>query len=255
MNNIPGTSEIWVLKDNSGVKRDCLVLNSTPDGYTMGWLLHSYSKGTENVLVKMVRGERYVDPRKLTYWHTSGFQTMVSQLKADEYIKIKSKAATLLGLGVQSKELETRCATAESNVASMGKKIAELMIERDLYKGLCEKALVGKPVEKAQPEEKQDESSTEKKLTKCERNKITQAQNRIKFLPKQAYIEVKRKTLKMSFVTIGLIIGYSAHAVGNWAKGNAPADWESLEKLFPGIEKEAEKWAETQKSEPNKKEE
>ena len=249
--NIPGTGEIWVLKDNSGVKRDCLVLNSAPDGYTMGWLLHSYSKGADNILVKMVRGERYVDPRKLSYWHTATFQTMVAQIKVDDYIRIKSKAATLLGLGVQSKELETRCATAEANVSSMGKKIAELTIERDLYKGLCEKALTDKPLITTATEqgEKQGEDPAEKKLARYERIKITRTKNREKYLPKQAYIEVKRKTLKMSFVTIGLIIGYSAHAVGDWAKGNAPADWEALEKLFPGIEVEADKWAKAQKKE------
>ena len=234
---IPCTAEIWVLEDGSGVKRDCLVLNSTPDGYTIGWLLHTYNKGTENLLVKTVRGERYIDPRKLTYWHTATFQTLVAQLKSNDYIKIKTKASQLLGMGVQSKELEERTALAEANIASMGKKILELTIERDAYKSICEKAVSAA----AQPPAPEPDAPKEAVDRKALREAKKQA-NIERYARKQSYIAVKLKSLHMTQTTLGLMIGISGNTISGWIKGVAPAKWHLLERVFPGIEQEAEAW-------------
>jgi hypothetical protein len=218
---------------------------STPDGYTSGWFLHSYKKHDENLLLMLpLKGERYIDPRKLSYWHTQNFVVRLCSVKTEDYMRVKTRAAIRLGLGSADDNFAQRVADLEDEVKKYRDKADLLQIERNLYKDLCEKTMVSRSDSKEEPAEESDDT-----LTKSERNKFTQAQNREKYLPKQAYIDVRRNKLKMTYVTVGLICGYSAHAIGNWAKGNAPADWEALEKAFPGIEKEADKWASEQKKE------
>lgn len=72
------------------------------------------------------------------------------------------------------------------------------------------------------------------------------ADNRKKYLPKQAYIGIKLKKYGITQTAIGKMLGYAGNTIAGWIKGEAPARWELLEHHFPGIEKEAEEWAEQQ---------
>lgn len=250
MSNTPATGEVWTLKDNNGAKRECLVLNSTGDGYTTGWYMHSYSKHTENILLKVpVKGERYIDPRKITYWHTNCFQSKLYDLKTDDYIRVKSRAAMMLGLGVQNEDLENRCALAEQNVASMGRRIETITAERDLLKSLCEKTMAARleEAEQSKPKPAIAEGQPTKKMTQAEYQRLCKERNKKKLLPKQAYIGVKLKSVRMSQVTCGMMIGVNGNTVCGWIHGSSKANWGKLETVFPGIEQEADRWAEKQK--------
>ena len=105
-----------------------------------------------------------------------------------------------------------------------------------------------KPAEelKAVEPEKTPQPEAPKTLTKVERNRLIVQENRNKYGLKQSYIAVKLKSVGMKQVTLDRLVGRSDGCVAHWVKGDSKAHWAVLERLFPGIEKEAEEWAKNQ---------
>lgn len=237
---VPRPGDVWTSRDPSGTIRDTLIVKRQTDGYVNILTLHSFVKNPNtNILVTTTRGERCVDPRKLSFIHTTSLNDFVCTIPEERLSYILRQSVKLIGLPHgDTTELEQQLSCTMKSVDSMSQKIKELSTERDLYKRLVECALANqRPVDAAEAV-----SDKPKQRTTAE----IKADNRKKYLPKQAYIGIKLKKYGITQTAIGKMLGYAGNTIAGWIKGEAPARWELLEHHFPGIEKEAEEWAEQQ---------
>lgn len=195
----------------------------------------------------------YCDPRKLSYKHTDTFTGQTRAISPEKLTEIRLLAAK--GIGVEPNDpsgLKERLKSALESVESMRKKIGELNIYKTIYEQFlkaCADAMQGKPVDAPKPHtepEKTPEPEVPKPLTKVERNRLIVQENQKKYGLKQSYIAVKLKSVGMKQVTLDRLIGRSDGCVSHWVRGDSKAHWAVLERIFPGIEKEAEEWAKNQ---------
>lgn len=252
----PKPGEIWTFTDNSTNTREALILSVFEDGYAEYILLHAFRKGTENVEVAGRGMVMYCDPRKLSYKHTDTFTGQTRAISPEKLTEIRLLAAK--GIGVEPNDpsgLKERLKSALESVESMRKKIGELNIYKTIYEQFlkaCADAMQGKPAEeptKSAEPEKTPEPEAPKTLTKIEQNRLKVQENRKKYGPKQSYIGVKLKTIGMPQVALDRLIGRSDGCVAHWVRGDSKAHWISIERIIPGIEKEAEEWAKNQEEE------
>lgn len=254
-NNIkPG--EIWTFTDASAQTREALILNVFEDGYAEYVLLHPFRKGPVRFEVMGMGGVMYCDPRKVSFKHTDTFTGMSRGISAEKLAEMRLKAAEGIGfMDAGGDGLLQQLKSSQASVASMGEKIKELTIYKTLYeqflKSVC-LAMQGQSKQEIAPE--QDSAKTHEPV-KAEDKPLTQLErNRMKYAQTQSYIAVKCKRVGMSLSTLDRLTGHikadgkgGTGAASHWAKGDSPAHWEELERIFPGLKAEAEAWAEKQK--------
>lgn len=254
--NNPMPGEIWTFTDNSMQSREALILAVYEDGYAEYCLLHAFKKGQFNVEVASRSGIMYCDPRKISYKHTDTFTGQTRAVSSEKLEEIRLLA--MKGIGVDPNDpsgLEDRLKNALASVDTMRKKIEELRIYKVIYEQFlkaCADAMQGKPVETVKKTDSVKEEvaappEEPKPMTRAEKHRIAVAANREKYGPKQSYISEKLKSVRMTKTTLDRLIGKSDGCVSHWVRGDAKANWEDLERIFPGIEKEAETWANKQK--------
>lgn len=246
----PKTGELWTMTDSTKTEREVLVLRSTADGYVTYLLAHGGQKGACNVDFMGRTGTVYVDPRKIVFTHTANLEDKIRTIPDSKMDKIRSiiRQHLLLPAAEETDDLKARLASAERSVIGMGERIKELTAQRDAYKDAMDRLIDKLPGHRLpQPEpEKAPEAETQTPLSKVERNRLIVQENRKKYGLRQSYIGVKLKSVGMNQVTLDRLIGRSDGCVAHWIRGDSKAHWASIERIFPGIEKEAEEWAKEQ---------
>lgn len=250
----PKPGEIWTFTDSQRAERELLVLAVTADGYVSYVLTHPTIKGACNVEIVGKDGECYVDPRKIVFTHTANLDERIREIPAAKMDKVRSvlRRHLLLPAPEETDTLRLRLDSAQRSVLIMSEKIKDLTAQRDDYKGLVDRLMdkltgqVASSEQTAPQPEETPQPEAPKTLTKVERNRLRVAENREKYARQQAYIGVKLKSIGMKQVTLDRLIGRSDGCVAHWVGGDSKAHWAVLERIFPGIEKEAEEWAKNQ---------
>lgn len=236
--NIPQPGEIWSFFDNRSIKRERLIMTQTPDGYVIGWMCHSWFKHQDNILLKIEQKvgtkDMYIDPRKITYWHTPNMVAKMSTIDTATLNKVKKACVDLLFPFMPVLEQDDE----------LSKKVMELTIERDVYRDIVKNLMGGEAHDETEtrPPQKVEEKTKSKARTKAQ----IAEDNKKKYLPKQAYIGVKLKAMKMSQTTLALMVGVTNTTISAWNAGIQPARWSKLDRVFPGIEAEANEWVKEQ---------
>ena len=248
----PKPGEIWTFTDASMQTREALIINTFEDGYALSVLLHPVRKGPVRYEVPGMGGIMYADPRKINIRHTDAFTGFSRGVTPEALAEFRTRAAEGIGfLSTEGDGLTQQLKASQASVSSMSEKIKELTIYKTIYEQFlkaCADAMLSKPAEelKAVEPEKTPQPEAPKTLTKVERNRLIVQENRKKYGPKQSYIGVKLKTTGISLSACDRLIGRSNGCVGHWVRGDSKAHWAVLERIFPGIEKEAEEWAKEQ---------
>ncbi len=248
----PKPGEIWTFTDASMQTREALIINTFEDGYALSVLLHPFRKGPVRYEVPGMGGIMYADPRKINIRHTDAFTGFSRGVTPEALAEFRTRAAEGIGfLSTEGDGLTQQLKASQASVASMSEKIKELTIYKTIYEQFlkaCADAMQRKPAEelKAVEPEKTPQPEAPKTLTKVERNRLIVQENRKKYGPKQSYIGVKLKTIGMPQVALDRLIGRSDGCVAHWVRGDSKAHWISIERIIPGIEKEAEEWAKRQ---------
>lgn len=232
--------------------REALIINTFEDGYALSVLLHPFRKGPVRYEVPGMGGIMYADPRKINIRHTDAFTGFSRGVTPEALAEFRTRAAEGIGfLSTEGDGLTQQLKASQASVASMSEKIKELTIYKTIYEQFlkaCADAMQRKPAEelKAVEPEKTPQPEAPKTLTKVERNRLIVQENQNKYGLKQSYIAVKLKSVGMKQVTLDRLIGRSDGCVAHWVRGDSKAHWISIERIFPGIEKEAEEWAKNQ---------
>lgn len=248
----PKPGEIWTFTDASMQTREALIINTFEDGYALSVLLHPFRKGPVRYEVPGMGGIMYADPRKINIRHTDAFTGFSRGVTPEALAEFRTRAAEGIGfLSTEGDGLTQQLKASQASVASMADKIKELTIYKTIYEQFlkaCADAMQRKPAEelKAVEPEKTPQPEAPKTLTKVERNRLIVQENRNKYGLKQSYIAVKLKSIGMKQVTLDRLIGRSDGCVAHWVRGDSKAHWISIERIIPGIEKEAEEWAKNQ---------
>lgn len=249
----PKAGEIWMYPyGNAGDTIPALIVStfeSAKDVYCLYMLAHRIRKDKNNINVTLTSGNAWVDPRKISFAHKDKFTCFEKSVPEDTMTIIRAAAVTALGadIGAQS-EVELRLANALSAVESMRIKITELTAQNDAYKSMVDKGLDALCARLGEPQQKmQVQQETKKSPSELDRER--RKANRSKYAATQGYINVKAAEMKMPLSTIDRLLGHTSKngsatgAVSHWARGDSPCKWEELERIFPGIRKEAEEWA------------
>ena len=248
----PKPGEIWTFTDASMQTREALIINTFEDGYALSVLLHPFRKGPVRYEVPGMGGIMYADPRKINIRHTDAFTGFSRGVTPEALAEFRTRAAEGIGfLSTEGDGLTQQLKASQASVASMSEKIKELTIYKTIYEQFlkaCADAMQRKPAEelKAVEPEKTPQPEAHKTLTKVERNRLIVQENQKKYGLKQSYIGVKLKTIGMPQVALDRLIGRSDGCVAHWVRGDSKAHWISIERIIPGIEKEAEEWAKNQ---------
>lgn len=254
----PKPGEIWTFTDASMQTREALIINTFEDGYALSVLLHPFRKGPVRYEVPGMGGIMYADPRKINIRHTDAFTGFSRGVTPEALAEFRTRAAEGIGfLSTEGDGLTQQLKASQASVASMADKIKELTIYKTIYEQFlkaCADAMQSKPAEEPKPhtepektpEPEVPEPEVPKPLTKVERNRLIVQENQKKYGLKQSYIAVKLKSVGMKQVTLDRLIGRSDGCVSHWVRGDSKAHWAVLERIFPGIEKEAEEWAKNQ---------
>lgn len=249
----PKPGEIWTFTDASMQTREALIINTFEDGYALSVLLHPFRKGPVRYEVPGMGGIMYADPRKINIRHTDAFTGFSRGVTPEALAEFRTRAAEGIGfLSTEGDGLTQQLKASQASVASMADKIKELTIYKTIYEQFlkaCADAMQPRPAEEPKPHTEPEETpqpEAPKTLTKVERNRLRVAENREKYARQQAYIGVKLKSIGMKQVTLDRLIGRSDGCVAHWVGGDSKAHWAVLERIFPGIEKEAEEWAKNQ---------
>lgn len=243
----PKAGELWMYEDSSKIEREVLVLRATADGYVSYLVCHPNKKGACNVDFMGRTGTVYVDPRKIVFTHTANLEEKIRAIPDSKMDKVRSiiRQHLLLPAAEETDDLKARLSAAERSVIGMSERIKELTAQRDAYKDTVDRLIDKLPGQTA-PEPEVPEPEVPKPLTKVERNRLIVQENRKKYGLKQSYIAVKLKTIGMPQVALDRLIGRSDGCVAHWVRGDSKAHWISIERIIPGIEKEAEEWAKNQ---------
>ena len=243
----PRPGELWIYEDSSKIEREVLVLRATADGYVSYLVCHPNKKGACNVDFMGRTGTVYVDPRKIVFTHTANLEEKIRAIPDSKMDKVRSiiRQHLLLPAAEETDDLKARLSAAERSVIGMSERIKELTAQRDAYKDTVDRLIDKLPGQTA-PEPEVPEPEVPKPLTKVERNRLIVQENQKKYGLKQSYIAVKLKSVGMKQVTLDRLIGRSDGCVSHWVRGDSKAHWAVLERIFPGIEKEAEEWAKNQ---------
>lgn len=249
----PKPGEIWTFTDASMQTREALIINTFEDGYALSVLLHPFRKGPVRYEVPGMGGIMYADPRKINIRHTDAFTGFSRGVTPEALAEFRTRAAEGIGfLSTEGDGLTQQLKASQASVASMADKIKELTIYKTIYEQFlkaCADAMQPRPAEEPKPHtepEKTPEPEVPKPLTKVERNRLIVQENQKKYGLKQSYIAVKLKSVGMKQVTLDRLIGRSDGCVSHWVRGDSKAHWAVLERIFPGIEQEAEEWAKNQ---------
>lgn len=249
----PKPGEIWTFTDASMQTREALIINTFEDGYALSVLLHPFRKGPVRYEVPGMGGIMYADPRKINIRHTDAFTGFSRGVTPEALAEFRTRAAEGIGfLSTEGDGLTQQLKASQASVASMADKIKELTIYKTIYEQFlkaCADAMQPRPAEEPKPHTEPEETpqpEAPKTLTKVERTRLRVAENREKYARQQAYIGVKLKSIGMKQVTLDRLIGRSDGCVAHWVGGDSKAHWAVLERIFPGIEKEAEEWAKNQ---------
>ena len=243
----PRPGELWIYEDSSKIEREVLVLRATADGYVSYLVCHPNKKGACNVDFMGRTGTVYVDPRKIVFTHTANLEEKIRAIPDSKMDKVRSiiRQHLLLPAAEETDDLKARLSAAERSVIGMSERIKELTAQRDAYKDTVDRRIDKLPGQTA-PEPEVPEPESAKPLSKIEQNRLKVQENRKKYGPKQSYIGVKLKTIGMPQVALDRLIGRSDGCVAHWVRGDSKAHWISIERIIPGIEKEAEEWAKNQ---------
>lgn len=247
----PKTGELWTMTDSTKTEREVLVLRSTADGYVTYLLAHGGQKGACNVDFMGRTGTVYVDPRKIVFTHTANLEEKIRAIPDSKMDKVRSiiRQHLLLPAAEETDDLKARLSAAERSVIGMSERIKELTAQRDAYKDAMDRLIDKLPgqVAPAEPEPpKEPDKPAMPKVGSPEYREMKKRENMARLLPKQAYIGVKIDRYKMSYAMAGRLLDVAGNTVTAWANGVYRADWKKLDRIFPGIEKEAEEWAKNQ---------
>lgn len=241
----PRPGELWIYEDSSKIEREVLVLRATADGYVSYLVCHPNKKGACNVDFMGRTGTVYVDPRKIVFTHTANLEEKIRAIPDSKMDKVRSiiRQHLLLPAAEETDDLKARLSAAERSVIGMSERIKELTAQRDAYKDTVDRLIDKLPGQTA------PEPEVPEPLSKIERNRLIVQENQKKYGLKQSYIAVKLKSVGMKQVTLDRLIGRSDGCVAHWVRVDSKVHWAVLERIFPGIEKEAEEWAKNQEEE------
>ena len=250
----PKPGEIWTFTDASMQTREALIINTFEDGYALSVLLHPFRKGPVRYEVPGMGGIMYADPRKINIRHTDAFTGFSRGVTPEALAEFRTRAAEGIGfLSPDGDGLTQQLKASQASVASMADKIKELTIYKTIYEQFlkaCADAMQRKPAEEpiaVDPEQpKEPDKPQLPKVGSPEYREMKKRENMARLLPKQAYIGIKIDRYKMSYAMAGRLLDVAGNTVTAWANGVYRADWKKLERIFPGIEKEAEEWAKNQ---------
>jgi len=251
-NKVLNPGEIWSFKDTAGKMKEALVVGVFDGEYVNYVLCHPYKKADSNLKVIGKSGVSWIDPRKLIYTHASQFMTMNKVVPDNEMMIIRAAVLNHFGDDVEElAELEGTVRTLQQSLEAMRGTLKEKDVEIRTYKTLCENGLTAL-CDKLGAGETTTTTTEPVKPTKSEIEAERRKENKKKYAAVQGYIAVKCKAVGMTLSTLDKLTGHvnaqgvSTGAISHWARGDSPANWAELERIFPGIQAEAVEWAKNQ---------
>lgn len=207
--------EVYRRRDRNGKERLHLVIHVNY-GYCSYVILNENVR-PDNIAVKL-NGRTYgVCPYKLLSMHCNEFAEFVGTLDADGVYSVLTAISEALDLP-----------------SAYARELTELRLYKELYLQLVDKVAVASmpmiPVIGAAVDEPK----------KPEPKKRIPADE----YAKQAYIQVKCKKIGITMNALARLCDRSPSCMSDWVNCKSPAKWHLLERVWPGLEAEADKWFE-----------